>query len=231
MMEATAYITRCVFMLIVTWTAIRLIGKKSISNMTSYDLAAIMLITTVAAEPLVYKIPSKSTIGVITLTISTILLGFISLKKFFYNIDSLPVIVVANGSIVEKSLKNARMNIPLLLSELRLQGYQNIADVQFAIIEPNGKLSVVPKSQARPLQPSDIHLPPSSVSLSFPLVIDGKIIHENLAFLNQNEAWLMSQLKAFTVTTLNDVLLVQMDGQRQMQVIKRDGNIKAPNVT
>ncbi|MFQ3546495.1 DUF421 domain-containing protein [Halobacillus rhizosphaerae] len=230
MMDMIAYLARCIVMLLVTWAAVRLIGKKSISNMTSYDLASIMLITTVAAEPLVYKVPSKASVGVIVLTLATLIIGYASLKRFFYNIDSTPIIVVAEGKIIKKTLKNAKMNIPLLLSELRIKGFQNIADVRYAIIEPSGKLSVIPTSQASPVQQSDIGIAPSSVSLSFPLVIDGKVIQENLAFLQQDRSWLMAQLLTYSITDLEQVLLAQMDGQRTIQVIRKDQSAAIPHI-
>lgn len=125
--------------------------KKSIAEMTSYDLAAIMLLTTVAAEPLVYKIMSKATVGVFAILVATVFLGNLSLKKFFYNIDAKPTIVITEGKIIEKELKKSRMNVPLLLSELRIKGYQNVSDVKYAIIEPSGKLSVIPDPQASPV--------------------------------------------------------------------------------
>lgn len=229
-MAFLAYIIRCIVMFLVTWVAVRLIGKKSIANMTSYDLAAIMLLTTIAAEPLVYKIPSKATVGVAAITIVTVMVGFLSLKKFFYNIDSRPFVVVADGVIQDKEIKVARMNIPLLMSELRLKGYQNIADVKYAIIEPSGKLSVIPKSQARPVQPSDLAIQASPVSMAFPLVIDGEISHHNLTFLQKDQEWLLNQLKTFSVNDINDVLFAQMDGQGKIHVINKNQQVQTPNI-
>lgn len=229
-MGLTAYIIRCVFMFLVTWTAVRLIGKKSISNMTSYDLAAIMLLTTVAAEPLVYKIPSKSFIGVLVITLITILIGMVSLKKFFYNIDSKPFIVVANGIIHEKELQIAKMNIPLLMSELRIKGYQNISDVKYAIIEPSGKLSVIPKSQSRPVQPSDLSIHSSPVSMAFPLIIDGEVNEHNLTFLQKDKEWLINQLKSFSVNDIKEVLFAQMDGQGKLHVINKNKQVETPQI-
>ncbi|WP_421378176.1 DUF421 domain-containing protein [Bacillus salacetis] len=229
-MAITAYLIRCVFMFLVTWAAVRLIGKKSIANMTSYDLAAIMLLTTVAAEPLVYKIPSKAFTGVFAITIVTILVGMLSLKKFFYNIDSRPLIIVANGQIQEKELKNSRMNIPLLMSELRLKGYQNIADVEYAIIEPSGKLSVIPRSKARPVQPSDLSIQASPVSMAFPLIIDGEVNQNNLRFLQKDENWLNNQLRTFSVKDVREVLFAQMDGQGQFHIIHKNKEVQTPRI-
>ncbi|TMN21605.1 DUF421 domain-containing protein [Lentibacillus cibarius] len=229
-MDAIAYIVRCIIMLFVTWTGVRLIGKKSIANMTSYDFAGIMLLTTVTAEPLVYKIPSKASVGAAVIVIIIILLGALSLKTRFYNMDSRPTIVVSNGNIQEKELKQSNMNIPLLLSELRLKGYQNIADVKYAIIEPNGKLSVVPAPQARPLQPNDMAIQPTPISLSFPLIIDGEISDENLTFLQKDKEWLMERLMPFSISDAKDVLLAQMDSQGKLYVINKNKEEQKPNI-
>ena len=76
-MEILTYIVRCLFMLLVAWAAIRSIGKKSIAEMTAYDLAAIILIANIAAEPLVYKISSKAAIGVCAITLGVICIGWL----------------------------------------------------------------------------------------------------------------------------------------------------------
>ncbi len=217
-------------MLVVTWTGVRLIGKKSIAEMTSYDLAAIMLLTTVAAEPLVYKISSKATVGVFALVICTLGIGHLSLKKFFYNIDTKPAIVVVEGKIIEKELKKARMNLPLLMSELRIKGYQNLSDIKYAIIEPSGKMSVIPKSQASPITPKEMGIPTAPVNLSFPLIIDGEVDNKNLNFLKKDRKWLLNQLKAFQVGDFNEVLLAQYDSSGQLFVNVKNREMETPNI-
>lgn len=116
MIEIIVYMVRCLIMLLATWTAIRIVGKKTIAQMTSYELAGILLLTTAAAEPLVFKVPSKATVGAFTVALGTIAIGWLSLKKGFYNIDSKPGIVVVNGEIDKKVLKDNKMNLPFLLS-------------------------------------------------------------------------------------------------------------------
>lgn len=229
-MNAVIYILRCIVMLLVTWTGIRLIGKKSIAEMTSYDLAAIMLLTTVSAEPLVYKISSKATVGVFTIVIATVFLGSLSLKKFFYNIDSKPSVVIAEGKIIEKELKKARMNLPLLVSELRIKGYQNVSDIKYAIVEPSGKMSVIAKSQISPVTPKEIGIPTAPVNLSFPLIIDGKVDDKNLNFLQKDREWLLGQLKAFNVGNFEEVLLAQYDSSGQLFVNIKNKKIEIPNI-
>ncbi|MCY6959910.1 DUF421 domain-containing protein [Clostridium brassicae] len=229
-MDIIIYVLRCIIMLLVSWTGVRLVGKKSIAEMTSYDLAAIMLLTTVAAEPLVYKITSKATVGVFAILLATAFLGNLSLKKFFYNIDARPTIVISEGKIIEQELKKARMNLPLLLSELRIKGYQNVSDVRYAIIEPSGKMSVIPTSQSSPVTPKEMGIPTAPVNLSFPLIIDGKIDKVNLTFLQKNEEWLLNQLKAFSVSNFDEVLLAQYDSSGQLFVNFKNKKINTPNI-
>jgi len=230
-MEVIAYAARCLMMLLVTWAGLRMIGKKSIAEMTSYDLAAIMILTTVAAEPLVYKITSKATLGVTVITGATILVGYLSLKKPFYNLDSSPMAVISNGKIIKQNLSKARMNIPLLMSELRVQGYQNIADVRFAIIEPSGKLSVIPKAEASPPQAKDLGVTTGPKQLSIPLIIDGHFNDKNWSYLDRDKSWLKEQLQAFGVERIEDVLLAQLDSQGQLQVYPQiEEKIEIPNL-
>ena len=229
-MEIIIYILRCIVMLLVTWTGLRLIGKKSISEMTSYDLAAIMIFTTIAAEPLVYKISSKATVGVFTIVIVTLGLGTLSLTRFFYNIDSKPTIVITEGKIIEKELKSAHMNIPSLMSELRIKGYQNLSDIKYAIIEPDGQMSVIPKSQVSPVTPKEMGIPTAPVNLGFPLIIDGEVEDKNLNFLQKDRKWLMDQLKAFQVGSVEEVLIAQYDSTGQLFVNVKNRQVKTPNI-
>jgi len=229
-MESIVYILRCIVMLLVTWTGVRIIGKKSIAEMTSYDLAAIMLLTTVSAEPLVYKISSKAAVGVFAIVVATVFLGSLSLRKFFYNIDYKPSIIIAEGKIIEKELKRARMNLPLLMSELRIKGYQNISDIKYAIIEPSGKMSVIAKSQVSPVTPKEMGIPTAPVNLSFPLIIDGEVDDINLNFLQKDRKWLLDQLKAFNVGNFEEVLLAQYDSSGQLFVNVKNRKVKIPNI-
>ncbi len=229
-MEIIVYIIRCFIMMLVSWLGIRLIGQKSIAEMTSYDLAAIFLLGNVAAEPLVYKVTSKATIGVFAIVGTTMLIGFVSLRKFFYNLDSKPLIMIAGGKIFKKNLKKVRMNIPLLKSEIRSQGYQDISDIKFAIMEPSGKLSIIPRAEARPVQPGELGLTPRPVKFNFPIIIDGRLIKENWSYLEKDQEWLIDQLQAFGLNKIDEVLLAEMDSTGQIQVFAKNAEFKVPEI-
>lgn len=229
-MEFLAYVLRCIFMFLITWIGVHFIGKKSVANMTSYDLAALILITTVASGPIVYRTTSRTVVGVAIITVLSIAVGALSLVEWFNLKTSSPSVLVANGKIIEKELRKAHMNVPLLLSELRVHGYQDLSHVAYAILEPSGKLSVIPASQSRPLQPSDMTMTTSPVRLSFPIIIDGKLKESNLIFLKKDRNWLMDQLNICGVAKIEDVLVAQMDSSGHLYIDLKEKNIPTPQI-
>ncbi|HOV27408.1 MAG TPA: DUF421 domain-containing protein [Pseudobacteroides sp.] len=217
-MEALVYIARCVIVLLFSWFCIRLIGKKSISQLTSYDFTALMILANVAAEPLVYKISSKAFLGSLTIALVTIIIGYLSLRKKFYNIDTKPDIIIVNGKVDKEALKRNRMNLPFLLSLLRLQGYTKVSDVEFAILEPDGNLSVIPTSQSRPVTPNDLKLDTQYEGITLPLIIDGEIQHNNLKFAKLDNAWLDKEIKKLGASRAEDVFLAELDSTGKLNI-------------
>lgn len=229
-MDILAYIIRCVVMFAVTWAAIRLMGKKSISNMTSYELTATLIISNVAAEPMVYKIVSKASVGVVTLAVITILIGSLSLKSPFYDFNINPTILVVNGKILYKNLKNVKMNVPLLMADLRSLGYANLSEIAYAIFEPNGRISAIPISQKRPVEPSDMAINTKPVHIAFPVIIDGKVKQQNLIFFKKNIKWLNEQLKNQGIKGVEDVLFAQIDTEGNLYIDLKNKHIPIPDV-
>lgn len=224
------YIARCIFVIFITWVCIRLIGKKSISQMTSYDLAVVIVLANITAEPVVYKNISKQLIGALTVTLLAIGLGWLSLKSLFYNADAKPSLVIVNGRIDQDQLRQNRINLPFLLSLLRIQGYFKISEVEFAIIEPNGNLSVIPKSQNRPVTPKDMGLSTQYEGLALPLIVDGKLQTNDIKFAKLNVDWLMAELAKLGVGEVGEVLLAELDTEGNLYVNLYQGEFDKPAV-
>ncbi|MCX7709476.1 MAG: DUF421 domain-containing protein [Clostridia bacterium] len=230
-MEALVYISRCVIVLLFSWFCVRLIGKKSISQLTSYDFTALMILANVAAEPLVYKISSKALLGSLTIAVGAVVIGWISLRKRFYNFDSKPDIVIINGKVDKQALKRNRMNLPFLLSLLRLQGYAKVSDVEFAIVEPDGNLSVIPTSQSRPVTPNDMKMDTQYEGITLPLIIDGEIQYNNLKFAKLDTAWLNQEIKKSGASNAEDVFLAELDTTGKLNVdLFKDPVSKKPGI-
>jgi uncharacterized membrane protein YcaP (DUF421 family) len=109
-----------------------------------------------------------------------------------------------------------RYNINDLLEQLRLKNVSNIADVEYAILETSGQLSVILKSQKRPVTPEDLNLPTKYEGLPSALIIDGYIMLDNLKKTNLSVDWLQTELSKFGIKRLKDVLLASLDTEGKL---------------
>ncbi|SFR88264.1 DUF421 domain-containing protein [Anaeromicropila populeti] len=218
-MTIIVYSIRCIFMFLVVWLGLRIVGKKSIAQITTYDLAGILVMTTIGVEPLVYKIPSKATEGVLVLALCTVFLGKVSLSKKFYNVDQKPSVVIVHGKIDKEEMRKNNMNISFLISQLRLKNYFKIADVEYAIVEPNGQISVIQKSQQRPVTLKDLKLNAKYEGLALPLIIDGEIQYKNLKYANLGIQWLDDRVKK-SGAGIENISIAELDSQGQLSISK-----------
>ncbi len=229
-MEIVSFIIRCIFVTLSAWIGVRIIGKRSISQMTSYDLAALMILANVAAEPLVYKVTSKSFLGSIIIALIAMILGYISLNKRFYNLDTRPDILIVNGKVDKGALKRNRMNLPFLLSLLRVQGHTSVSDVEFAILEPNGNLSVISKSQNRSITPKDLKISTEYEGIPLPLIIDGEIQYNNLKYAKLNIDWLSQEINKIGVDKVEKIFLAELKTTGELSIDLFSDNRKKPPI-
>jgi uncharacterized membrane protein YcaP (DUF421 family) len=152
-------------------------------------------------------------IPILTLLVAHIIMSFISLKSTRARaiICGKPAILIENGKIIEDHLRNEMYTLNDLLEQLRSKDIPNIADVEYAILETNGQLSIIPKSQKRPLTPQDMNISTNYEGLPLDLVIDGRIIYKNLSKINFNEIWLKEQFSKFGIRNIKDVLFSSID--------------------
>jgi uncharacterized membrane protein YcaP (DUF421 family) len=195
---------------------LRFSGKKAVSEMNSFDLLFILVLGTVVSEPLV----SKNTFEALYFGLVFVLLyiGFSYLalnNKIRWMLIESPTVLLRNGDIDERGLRKVRMTTDELLSELRLKGYTHPKDIEIVTLENMGQISVIPKSYARPLQPSDIQLQPSPTFIPIPIIMNGQIIDHNLKFLNKDRGWLDMQLKANqkSLDNISDITLATYNQQ------------------
>ena len=200
--------------------AMRTMGKRQIGQLQPYELAVLIMISALAAIPMEdIGIPLfNSIIPIILLMAFQVLVSYAALKSERVRsvICGRPSILIKNGIINEAELRELHVNINDLLEQLRICGYPNIADVEFAVFETNGEITVIPKSQCRPLQPRDISLPTSYEGLPHPLVVDGNINFENLGKVNLDELWLKNELQRFGISDTRDVLFATLDTEGKL---------------
>lgn len=181
---------------LITIMIMRLMGKSTIIQMTPYDLVAIIIVGTVASEPLI------STEYLPTLTALAILVGlhilfsYLTLNqignRFFLGE---PTMLIKNGEILEDNLEKSHLSMSQLLSILRSKGYPKIADVDYAILEPIGEVSIIPKVANTPVTVEHLKIPIQDEGLPIAVIVDGRIQARNLELLGQTKDWLLDQLR------------------------------------
>jgi uncharacterized membrane protein YcaP (DUF421 family) len=164
-------------------------------------------------------------VPIFTLVGLEILLSYLSLKSHTIRglVDGAPSIVIANGKIVEKELRKLRYNVSDLIGQLREKDVANIADVEYAVLETSGELSVVLKSSKRPVTPEDLGLPTKYEGLPVPLIFDGHIHYNNLRSLRLDQAWLLAEVRKQGLERIEDVLYASLDTDGNLYISEKEG--------
>lgn len=198
----------------VTFTMVRLIGKKQISTMTFWDLVSAIALGSLAANIIVnIDVPLWTSAWVVVLWGGLALLtGWVALQSRQVRalVQGMPVVIVSNGKVLEGVMRKERLNMDLLLTELRAAGVFSMADVEFAILEPNGKISVLKKSQVQPVTPKDLKLDTAYKGLAHTVLLDGQMLPQNLSRLGLTTEWLAAQLAKQGVDDPAEVLYAEL---------------------
>ncbi|NLX90662.1 MAG: DUF421 domain-containing protein [Firmicutes bacterium] len=208
-------IIRTLILYALVFATMRLTGKRQIGQLQPYEVTVAIMISALAAIPMEdVSIPlTNSIIPILLLLSGQVLVSMLSMKvnKVRAFLCGKPSILVENGKLVEQELKKSRVNLNDLLEQLRLAGFHNIADVEFAIMESNGEFSVIPKSQKRPVTPEDLGVSTKYEGITQTLIIDGRVDHDNLCRTGLTEEWLARELSKFGIHNVKDVLLASLD--------------------
>ncbi len=213
-------IIRTLILFAVVVIGLRLMGKRQIGQLQPYELVIVIMLSALAAIPMENTgIPLTSGLfPIFTLIVAQVAISYVCLKSERARsvVCGTPSVLIENGRIVEKELARLRYNINDLLEQLRAKNTPNVADVEFAILETSGELSIIPKSQKRPLMPADINLATMFEGLPVTLIIDGYLFRKNLAGINLDEDWLTSELQKLGVNSYREVLFASLDTEGKL---------------
>ncbi len=206
-------------------TMTKIMGQRQIGRLSLLDFIIGITIGSVAAGSMNN---SRSSLISVLLTIGTltgidVILNYISLKnaKIRRVFQGEPLILIKNGELHEDTMRKAKINLDDLLMELRLKKLANLSDTEFAILEANGKISVMPKSQARAVRPSDLNIDTQYEGYPVMLIEDGNILEDNLAENNLDKAWLNDELKNQGIDNENIVQAAMLDTQGRLFISKK----------
>lgn len=202
----------------------KLSGSRQISEMSFFDYVIGITIGSIAAE-MATDIDLEWWKGITAMTIyalTGILLSFISQKSISARkfISGQPIILIEKGKILRKNLFKAKIEINDLLTSARNNGYFNLADIEYAIMETTGKISFMPIAQKRQLTPKDFNFAPMADGLYINVIIDGKIIKKDLKNARITENELKAQLKDRGVKAEN-ILLATIDNKKQLTIFEK----------
>lgn len=231
--ELVIVLIRGFISLICLFLITKLLGKKQVSQLSLFDYVIGISIGNFAAEitinldaSLVYGVVAVVEFGLIAYLISIGTMKSIVLRRFFMGI---PTVLIDKGKILEKGLKKVHFDVNDLLEECRGNGYFDLNEIDYAVMECNGKLSIMPKSGYNPVTVSDMNLKQKVQGLCANVVIDGKIMKKNLLNMNRDVDWLKHQLKVKGYS-LNNILLATLDINDKLSIYEKNSLKEIKNI-
>lgn len=200
----------------------KLMGNKQVSQMTMFDYITGITIGSIAAEMATelengFHKPLTAMIvyGTVAAILSVITNKSLKARRF---IDGTSLILFENGKLFRKNLKKAKLNVSEFLTQCRLMGYHNISDIQAAVLEPNGQISILPKAEARPATNRDMNLSPEEEKLPVTIILDGTVLKENLEFTGNNDIWLKKKLEEQGIKSIDEIFYASCDSKNNLSV-------------
>lgn len=226
-MDLLVVFMRTVLIYFVVLALMRLMGKREIGKLSVFDFVVSFMI----AESAILVIENtnqplmKGLVPLFTIVAIQIIVSYISLKndKFRHMIDGRPSVVINKGQLQEEELRATRYNLDDLLMQLREKDIARVQDVEFAILEPSGKLSVFPRAEKEPVTKEDLfgdRVQYSGVPL--PVILDGKVEDENLEKLGKTRFWLKNKIQEKGCHDFKEVFFASVDQNGNIFVDKKD---------
>lgn len=219
---------RSIVLYILVLIVMRLMGKREIGQLQPFELAIAIMIADLASIPMT-EIGIPIYYGIVPI------LGLLMMHMFisFLNMKSIrareilcgrPSILIYRGKINEQELQKQRFTINELEERLRGNDVFNIGDVEYAILETSGQVTVIQKPGKRNVTPEDLNISPDYEGIPYDLVVDGKVMKENLKELGKNYKWLQKQTEKFNMKP-EEALVVTLDAKGQIYCQKKEKGV------
>ena len=209
---------RAIVLYIIVLIVMRLMGKREIGQLQPFELAISIMIADLASIPMSETgIPiSNGIIPILGLLVMHLIISMLNIKstKAREIICGKPSILIFRGKIDEKVLKKERFTINELEERLRDNNIFNIGDVEYAILETSGQVTVIPKPNKRTTTPEDFNIEPQYEGIPYDLVVDGRVMYKNLEKIGKNYVWLKKQTEKFGIKP-EEALIVTIDGENK----------------
>lgn len=216
---------RSIIIYIIVLIVMRLMGKREIGQLQPFELAIAIMIADLASIPMTDSgIPiTNGIISILGLLLMHLVISFLNVKSIKAReiICGKPTILIYRGKIDEKALKKERFTINELEERLRGNNIYNLGDVEYAILETSGQVTVIQKPEKRNTIPEDFNIIPDYEGIPYDLVVDGKIMEKNLQAIGKNYQWLKKQVEKFNMKP-EEALIVTYDAKGQIFCQKKE---------
>lgn len=221
-------VARTVVLYLIIIVGFRLLGKHQVSELEPAEFVLTLIIADIASVPMQdFGIPLLTgVVPIITLLCLSMILSVLTMKslKLRALLAGTPSILIRDGILDQKEMRRNRMTLDEVMEELRLQGYTDLAAIQYAILETNGQLSVLPYAAETPPSANALHVAVHDAGLPVVLINDGRLLSANLKRRGLDENWLHQRLEEQGVHSIRNVFLMTVDGQNQTYFIRKEMN-------
>lgn len=219
---------RTILVLIILFFITKMMGKKQISELNFFDYVVGITIGSIAADisldiekNMIAGIAALFIYGFISYIISFVSIKSILARRFFIGV---PTVLVEKGKIIESGLKKSKIDVNDLLMEARENGYFNLDEIDYALMEVNGNISFLPKEKEKPVTKKDIKIKCSNEGLTVNAIIDSKYMVNNMKAINKDKEWLDHELKVNGYDNYDNILLATIDNNYKVTIYEKNVN-------
>jgi len=206
---------RTIIVYVFLMTALKMMGKRQIGEIQVSEFVITLLIAELVAYPVMDNdIPlAYILIPIITLIAAEVITSYLGTKNKTMKavLGPAPSILIEKGEIKQENMKNMRFTINELISEIRLKGYSDLTEVDYAILESNGKLSVIPKPEYKNATVQQLNLPYVNSGIAHPVIINGELNTQSIAEAGKTSEWVLKTLSSEGFNSLGDIFLMLVD--------------------
>lgn len=217
---------RTILVLVILFFITKMMGKKQISELNFFDYVVGITIGSIAADisldiekDMIAGIAALFIYGFISYIISFVSIKSILARRFFIGV---PTVLVEKGKIIESGLKKSKIDVNDLLMEARENGYFNLDEIDYALMEVNGNISFLPKEKEKPVTKRDMKIKCSNEGLTVNGIIDGKYMVNNMKAINKDKEWLDHELKVNGYDNYDNILLATIDNNYKVTIYEKN---------
>lgn len=217
---------RTILVLMILFFIAKMLGKKQVSQLNLFDYIVGITIGSIAADisldlekDLIAGVVSLLLYGIIAYIIAKVTMKSIVLRRFFTGV---PTILMEDGKIIESGLKKSKIDVNDFLAEARTQGYFDLNEISYSIMEINGSISFLPKEKDKPSSKGDVNAKLKKDGMVANVIIDSKYMENNVASMGKDKEWLDHELKNLGYKNYDDILLATCDNYDKITIYRKN---------